>query len=373
MPILELKSFEKIPKKKPFKFLSGVFRRGASQELEITEDMLYGTDRELSPRPLTPAGHLDIEEEMENLHLSRRDNPYLSSCEALDDCEEGSLSPGPGSPRQSSLSPPVSSEAVSPPSYQTIVELHSHLVRSPPPVHWPVKVEEGADFGSCRELSPGSGGGSVERLAGLSPFSPVRGQTPAVSPARGQTPEHTVSSPSQEGERPVVGGVGGQYRAYSRSISQSSTRLRSKTPDEEFSPSRFVATPHHLPLLTPVFPQVQYLRSPPARLDRPQPEQQVQVVLPGDLPGQGLCVQLPASQPEVSGSAGLLIRQVRREHQQQEVQHGPLHLLAPTAEENPLSDQTRREVHGKLTISLSVLWQYQVRRGWRRRGRFEIF
>ena len=208
MPILELKSFEKIPKKKPFKFLSGVFRRGASQELEITEDMLYGTDRELSPRPLTPAGHLDIEEEMENLHLSRRDNPYLSSCEALDDCEEGSLSPGPGSPRQSSLSPPVSSEAVSPPSYQTIVELHSHLVRSPPPVHWPVKVEEGADFGSCRELSPGSGGGSVERLAGLSPFSPVRGQTPAVSPARGQTPEHTVSSPSQEGERPVVGGVG---------------------------------------------------------------------------------------------------------------------------------------------------------------------
>ena len=192
MPILELKSFEKIPKKKPFKFLSGVFRRGASQELEITEDMLYGTDREVSPRSLTPAGHLDIEEEMENLHLSRRDNPYLSSCEALDDCcgEEGSLSPGPSSPRQSSLSPPVSSEAVSPPSYQTIVELHSHLVRSPPPVHWrPVKVEEGPDFADCRGLhSPESGAGSVERLAGVSAFSPVRGQTPAVSPARGQTP-----------------------------------------------------------------------------------------------------------------------------------------------------------------------------------------
>ena len=190
MPLLELKSFEKIPKKKPFKFLSGVFRRGASQELEITEDMLYGTDRELSPRSVTPAGHLDIEEEMENLHLSRRDNPYLSSCEALDDCcgEEGSLSPGLSSPRQSSLSPPVSSEAVSPPSYQTIVELHSHLVRSPPPVHWPAKVEEGADFADCRGFSPESGVGSVERLAGVSPFSPVRGQTPAVSPARGLTP-----------------------------------------------------------------------------------------------------------------------------------------------------------------------------------------
>ena len=233
MPILELKSFEKIPKKKPFKFLSGVFRRGASQELEITEDMLYGTDRELSPnRSVTPAGHLDIEEEMETLHLSRRDNPYLSSCEALDDCcgEEASLSPTvPGSP-------PDSSEAVSPPSYKSIVELHSHLVRSPPPVHWPVKVEEGGDCGDSRAFSPESGVGSdTERRSHsvegsladqISPLSPVRGQTPAVSPAR-------VSSPSQD---PVP--VSSQYRAYSRSISQSSTRLRSKTPDEEFSPTR---------------------------------------------------------------------------------------------------------------------------------------
>lgn len=78
MPILELKSLEKLPKKKPFKFLSGVFRRGTSEELEVTEDMLYGTDawrdRE-SPEPdrsNSAAGHLDIEEEMENLHLSRR-------------------------------------------------------------------------------------------------------------------------------------------------------------------------------------------------------------------------------------------------------------------------------------------------------------
>ena len=48
--------------------------------------------------------------------------------------------------------------------------------------------------------------------------------------------------------------VGGQYRAYSRSISQSSTRLRSKTPDEEFSPSRFVALISPLPPPTnPVF------------------------------------------------------------------------------------------------------------------------
>lgn len=39
-----------------------------------------GYEAELSPRAATPgtaAGHSDIHEEMENLHLSRRDNPYL--------------------------------------------------------------------------------------------------------------------------------------------------------------------------------------------------------------------------------------------------------------------------------------------------------
>ena len=108
--------------------------------------------------------------------------------------------------------------------------------------------------------------------------------------------------------------------------------------------------------------QVQYLRSPPAKLHWPQPEQQVQVVLPSDLARPGVCLQLPASQPQVSRTAGLL-SQVRREHQQQEVQHGPLHLLAAQEEEDEISEQTRRQVHGEPPVTLSVLWQYQVRGG----------
>ena len=261
MPILELKSFDKFPKKKPFKFLSGVFRRGGSEELVVTEDMLYGTeqwrDRDTSPeRSSTPAGHLDIENEMENLHLSRRDNPYLSSCEALDDvgAEDASLSPTLGSPRQSSLSPPDSSDAMSPPSYNNILELHSHLIRSPPPVHWPVKMDQ--DQADSRALSPESGvcsdndtgppqllSQSVERM--VSPLSgdllsPIRGQTPAVSPARGQTPtqDSILASVTQQQPPPPPASLTHEYRSYSRSISQSSTRLRSKTPDEEFSPTR---------------------------------------------------------------------------------------------------------------------------------------
>ena len=61
-----------------------------------------------------------------------------SSCEALDSVDDAdcSLSPDLSSPRQSSLSPPDSSDSVlSPPSYTNILELHSHLVR------WELELE----------------------------------------------------------------------------------------------------------------------------------------------------------------------------------------------------------------------------------------
>jgi hypothetical protein len=41
---MELDNFDK-PKKKPFQFLSGVFKRGRNYELKISEDMLYGTEQ----------------------------------------------------------------------------------------------------------------------------------------------------------------------------------------------------------------------------------------------------------------------------------------------------------------------------------------
>ena len=159
----------------------------------------------------------------------------------------------------------------------TLISDDTSCLRSPPPVHWP--AEEG------RALSPESGVGSdndtstglqhhtdtghrsrsIDRLSSTDQcdhLSPVRGQTPAVSPARGQTPDNTLSSsrghypdtmspargqtpdntlssPQQVVTAPVVQPeYRPEYRSYSRSISQSSSRLRSKTPDEEFSPSR---------------------------------------------------------------------------------------------------------------------------------------
>ena len=80
---------------------------------------------------------------------------------------------------------------------------------------------------------------SVERMISDT-LSPVRGQTPAVSPAR-YTPDNSLTSGLNPGQTSTSGQqqpLGHEHRSYSRSISQSSTRLRSKTPDEEFSPTR---------------------------------------------------------------------------------------------------------------------------------------
>jgi len=290
-----METFDKT-KKKPFKFLSGVFKRGRNYELKISEDMLYGTEDyhgtdQLIGSPetarstkgsTTPGRDLDLDAEMESLHLSRRDNPYLSSCEALDDIadpDDTSLSPPPGSPRQANLSmSPVESQSFSP---ESITELHSHLVRSPPPVHWPSKTME---FDSSNDWSVGQSGRAFSPESGdrsdgmetersfrsqseeravspihqdyLTTMSPVRGQTPALSPARGQTPDFSpppldrLRMGSNTDSR-VFHPAGSTYieqrtvspRAYShsyqRSVSHSGQRLRSKTPDEEFSPSRF--------------------------------------------------------------------------------------------------------------------------------------
>ena len=151
-------------------------------------------------------------------------------------------------------------------------------------MHWPIKVDgDTTDWKQTdgRALSPESGVGSdndtsvagdrhvpgytrtysdtchvsrhrsqsVERMISGDTLSPVRGQTPAVSPARGHTPDNSLASGLGSGQTPTLTQCGGQqqqqqqplgheYRTYSRSISQSSTRLRSKTPDEEFSPTR---------------------------------------------------------------------------------------------------------------------------------------
>lgn len=295
MPMMELENLEKltITKKTPFRFLSGVFKRNTSTSLK-DEKMLFGNeeqadpdfDRECCSSPelirdcisTTPHKIIDIGSEMENLHRSRQDNPYLqASCEALADSTDDTslLSPGPGSPRTGTFSPGLSESL--PPEYvadhATVVDLHAHLVRSPPPVTWPNKMFEfpSSSWSSAplspsvrsppRPFSPESGSDgletersypgysqrsqSEERIISPCPdlisppiLSPSRGQTPALSPGRGQTPDsYDLSPPPAPQTAPVVSP---RYQpSYHRSTSQTSHRLRSRTPDEEFSPTRF--------------------------------------------------------------------------------------------------------------------------------------
>ena len=104
--------------------------------------------------------------------------------------------------------------------------------------------------------------------------------------------------------------------------------------------------------------KVQYIRGAPEEFNWTQSKQQVQVVVPGDLAWSWLCVQLPARQQEVPRTARLRGK-VRGQHQ--EVQHGPLHFLAAQEEKDPVAEQAGRQVHGKFTVSPSVLWEHQVR------------
>lgn len=323
---MQVDNTEKSSKKTPFKFLSGVFKRGRNYELKITEDMLYGTADYQQPSPTmsrsytkgqtTPGKDVGFEEEMEDLHLSRKDNPYLSSCEALDSEDFGDEpgSPLPGSPRQSTLSSlsPHSSSF----SPESVSELHAHLIRSPPPVHWPTKTidfetasndwaarsdssdrafspESGSDGMETERSYMGRAGGqrshSVDRMISPGPndnlLSPVRGQTPALSPARGQTPDNDLSPPPYD-SRSRLYSTPSHNRLYSgysdtRAMSPRSTynsnigyqrsvshgqRVRSQTPDEEFSPTRFnIYTLHQRGITLRKKSESSYLVSSPGR------------------------------------------------------------------------------------------------------------
>ena len=87
-----------------------------------------------------------VNSELEALHLSRTDNPYLEVLSSQDNLDQSS-----------SYTPPIiaplevekssvmmSPESISPTrSYAgskeySLSEIHSHLVRSPPPITWPL-------------------------------------------------------------------------------------------------------------------------------------------------------------------------------------------------------------------------------------------
>ena len=63
----------------------------------------------------------------------RVDNPYIQMLSSQDN-----LDGGPRSPSTSLQSPPSDHSTFSP----TLSEVHAHLVRSPPPISWPIQPQE---------------------------------------------------------------------------------------------------------------------------------------------------------------------------------------------------------------------------------------
>jgi len=134
-----------------------------------------------------------VNSELEALHLSRTDNPYLEVLSSQDNLDQSS-----------SYTPPIiaplevekssvmmSPESISPTrSYAgskeySLSEIHSHLVRSPPPVTWPLSPRSNGTF------SPDSSDMDVDNpmmTAIISP--PTRGYSPYN---RSQSEEHILS------------------------------------------------------------------------------------------------------------------------------------------------------------------------------------
>nr|XP_040581170.1 uncharacterized protein LOC121129514 [Lepeophtheirus salmonis] len=125
--------------------------------------------------------------ELDALHLSRRDNPYLQILNS----RECLLSE---SPPQSFTSPTRSCDPliISP-------EIHSHLVRSPPPISWPISPRSGTfspiEFSSVDGLDEYRRSHSEEHILGSRSVT----ASMMLSPVRGATPDIVCSSPNYYG------------------------------------------------------------------------------------------------------------------------------------------------------------------------------
>ncbi|CAL8082102.1 unnamed protein product [Orchesella dallaii] len=137
-------------RRKPLQLLTGIFGRKSNRKEPDTvsepgEKSFYITDESVNdgwgeafediPEPRealhSPYHARTIDQDMENLRLSRQDNPYLqvlASRECLNESDDGSEY------EEKSLMSKNSKCGMKDPL--TLAEVHARLVRSPPPVMW---------------------------------------------------------------------------------------------------------------------------------------------------------------------------------------------------------------------------------------------
>jgi len=139
-----------------------------------------------------------VNSELEALHLSRTDNPYLEILSSQDNLDQTSPCTPPviASIEAEKSSVLMSPESISPTrSYAgskeySLSEIHSHLVRSPPPITWPLSPRSNGTF------SPDSSDMDVD--------NPMMNSTTISPPTRGYSPynrsqsEEHILSPCRE-------------------------------------------------------------------------------------------------------------------------------------------------------------------------------
>ncbi len=170
---------------KPLKMIAKFFNKGKRTSSVPSE---VGSEPHASP-PGTP-GLVNPGTELEALHLSRTDNPYLQVLSSQDNLDQNP--PQLDVMEKSSSTVLMSPDSISPTrSYAgskeySLTEIHSHLVRSPPPVSWPMSPRSNGTF------SPDSSDMDVDNSGILPPSSvaPTRGYSPYN---RSQSEEHILS------------------------------------------------------------------------------------------------------------------------------------------------------------------------------------
>jgi len=185
---------------KPIKMLAKLFNKGkrTASVPEVNKDH----DDEEIDQYLESGPQLSdlafVDSELEALHISRTDNPYLEILSSQDHLDN----PGDNTNRSSAVMSP--DESISPTNSgkeYSLTEIHAHLVRSPPPICWPVSPRSNGTFSPdssdmdvdtapiippTRGYSPYNRSQSEEHI--LSPCRELLKSTD-FSPARGTTPE----------------------------------------------------------------------------------------------------------------------------------------------------------------------------------------
>jgi hypothetical protein len=221
---------------KPLKLLASLFQRSRSRgkrRRDAASDNSADDDNRHAHDVFVLAGEqpqsLMLYSELEALHLSRQDNPYLQKVCSQENLIEEADRPrsrfGSQSCSRSLFSPDLNLSPTASCDPLSLAELHMHLVRSPPPVSWPTSARPMSPR-STGTFSPDSSDGLLEMES-----APINYYTRSASEEHILSPRRERSSRTLSPER----GATPDFLLLSTLTDPSSPRSKSIDPREAYS------------------------------------------------------------------------------------------------------------------------------------------